>query len=66
MCDVEDRLAGIVEGLVAFFGRGIRADVDVLAADADLLAVGFVDDTVDFFQPVRVGDDLVAGDEILI
>jgi len=36
-----------------------------LSTNADLLAVDFVDGTVDFLDVVRVGDDLVTGDDVL-
>lgn len=63
--NVEHGLGRIVEALVSFFGGRVGSDVDVLAADGDLLAVGFVGDAVDFLEAVRVGDDFVAGDEVL-
>ena len=64
--DVEDHLSVVVDGFLAFFGRRVGADVDALAADRDLLAVGFVCDAVDLLESVRVGDDLVAGDDVLL
>lgn len=64
--DVQDRLRVVVESILAFFGRGVGANVDVFAADGDLLAVGFVGDAVDQFEPVRVGDDFVARDNVLV
>ncbi len=36
-----------------------------LTTDVDLLAVGLVDDTVNLLEIVRVGDDLVVGEDIL-
>jgi hypothetical protein len=36
-----------------------------LAADSDLGAVGLVDDAVNLLEIVRVGDDLVTGEDIL-
>ena len=36
-----------------------------LAADADLLAVDLVCDAVDLLEVVRVGDDLVVGEDVL-
>ena len=36
-----------------------------LTTDVDLLAVGLVDDTVNLLEIVRVGDDLVTGEDIL-
>lgn len=38
---------------------------NVVATNGDLLAVGLVCDTVDFLEVVRVGEDLVAGDNVL-
>ena len=64
--DVEDGLRGIVKRLLAFFGRRVGANVDALVSNADLLAVGFVGNAVDLLEPVRVGDDLVAGDDVLL
>jgi len=64
--DVEDHLGVVVDGFLAFLGRWVGADVDALAAHRDLLAVGFVRDAVDLLEAVRVGDDLVAGDDVLL
>lgn len=36
-----------------------------LTTNADLLAVGLVDNTVDLLDVVGVGDDLVLGDDVL-
>ena len=66
MSDIEDGLGGIIKGLLAFFGGRVGANVDGLAANGYPLAVGFVDDAVNLFEVVRVGDDFVAGDEVLI
>jgi hypothetical protein len=47
--------------------RGRKRDerTNVVHAQGDLLAVGFVDGAIDLLQVVRVGDDLVIGDEVL-
>ena len=66
MGDIEDCLGGIVERFLTLFGGRVGTDVDGLATDGDLLAVGFVDDAVNLFEVVRVGDDFVAGDEVLV
>ena len=36
-----------------------------LTTDGDLLAVGLVDGTVNLLEIVRVGDELVTGDDVL-
>lgn len=66
MRDIEDGLGGIVEGLLAFFSGRVGANVDGLSTDGDPLTVGFVDDAVNLFEVVRVGDDFVAGDKVLV
>lgn len=58
-------LLGVVDILASFFGRGVGARVERLAADGDLGAVGLVDDTVDLLEVVGVRDQLVAGDDVL-
>ena len=63
--DVDDLLGGIVDVVAGFFRGGVGTDVDGLAADGDLLAVGFVDGAVDFLDAVGVGDELVAGEDVL-
>lgn len=63
--NVDDSLLGVVDIVAAFLSRGVCANVDVVASDGDLLAVGLVDSAVDFLEVVGVGDDLVAGDEVL-
>jgi hypothetical protein len=48
--------------------RGVSAGggrTNVTDANGDLPAVGLVGDTIDLFQVVRVGDDLVTGDDVL-
>lgn len=44
-------------------GDSVRTDLD--GALSDHGAVGLVDDAIDLLEIVRVGDDLVAGDEVL-
>ena len=58
---------GVVVGafITAILGRRVRANVDVLATDGDLSAVGLVGDAVDFLEVVGVGDQLIAGDDVL-
>jgi hypothetical protein len=64
--NVEHGLLGVLEVVSAtILSRGVGADVDVLAADSDLLAIGLVDGAVDFLEVVGVGDDLVIGDDVL-
>ena len=48
-----------------FFGRRVGANVDVVGALCDLSAVDFVDDVINIFEVVGVGDDFVAGYDIL-
>lgn len=55
--DIDDLLLGVVDVVTAaVFGGGVGTDVDAVAADGDLCAVGFVDGAVDFFDVVGVGD----------
>ena len=63
--DINDGLGGVIGTLIGLLSRGVGANVDVVVADGDLLAVGLVGDAVDLLEVVRVGDDLVAGDEVL-
>jgi len=39
---------------------------ETLSTNADLLAVDFVDGAVNLLDVVRVRDDLVAGDDVLV
>ena len=48
-----------------FFGRRVGANVNVFGALCDLSAVDFVDDVVNFLEVVGVGDNFVAGYNIL-
>lgn len=63
--DVNDGLRRVIAALLGFFGGGVGADVDIVVADGDLLAVGFVDGAVDLFEFIGVGDQLVAGEDVL-
>lgn len=65
MDDVNDGLGGILEILAALLSGRVGANVDVVTTDGDLLAVGLVRDAVDLLEVVRIGDDLVIGDEVL-
>jgi hypothetical protein len=63
---INDLLFLIVDTLfLASFGRWVATNVKTLTTDANLLAVGFVCYSVNLFEVVRVGDDLVVGDEVL-
>jgi hypothetical protein len=63
--DIDDGDSGVLEFLLGFFGRSIGANINVVVANRDLLAVGLVYNTVNLFEVVRVGDDLVVGEEVL-
>lgn len=65
--DVDDGLDAVVRACVRVLTLGgcVAAHVEGLAADGDLPAIGLVGDAVDFFEVVRVGDDLVAGENVL-
>lgn len=63
--DIDDLFAGVVETLFCFLGRGICANVKVLAASGDFLAVDFVYRTLLLDQIVGVGDNLIASDDVL-
>jgi hypothetical protein len=53
--------------LLCFFCGGVGAlEHEVVAADFDGFAVGFVDDAVDFFEVVNVADDFVVGEDVLL
>jgi len=66
MGDIEHCLGGIVERFLTLFGGRVGTDVDGLATDGDLLAVGFVGNVVNLFEVVRVRDDFVAGEKVLV
>ena len=63
--NINDLLRPLLERLLLFFGRRVCANVDIVSALCDLSAVDFIDDVVDFFESVGVGDDLVAGYNVL-
>lgn len=63
---IDDLFGPFLERLLLIFGRRVCANVDVVSALCDLSAVDFVDNVVDIFEVVGVGDDLVAGNDILV
>lgn len=64
--NVDDGLLALVSAiLVAALGGGVGASVESLTTDGDLGAVGLVNDAVDELQVVRVGDELIAADNVL-
>jgi hypothetical protein len=63
--DVNDRLRLVVHGFFAVLGRRIAADIEGLAANGNLFAIGLVDGTINLLEVIRVGDDLVVGDDVL-
>jgi len=63
--DIDDLLRRIFGGLLTLLSGRVAANVEALASDGDLLAVGLVDGAVDFLEVVRVGDQLIAGDDVL-
>lgn len=57
---------GLVLGIVSrVLGGSVGSNVDVANANADLLAVGLVDDIVDQLDVVGVGDELITSDDVL-
>lgn len=52
-------------GCVLCWNEVSGALTEGLASNGDLGAVGLVDDTVNLLEVVRVGDDLVTGEDIL-
>ena len=48
-----------------FFGRRVSANVDIVGALCDHPTINFVDDVVDIFEIVGIGDDFIAGDNVL-
>lgn len=63
--DVDLGLLLVIGILVTTLGGGVGAGVEGLTTDGDLGAVGLVDDTADGLKVVRVGDELVAADNVL-
>lgn len=63
--DIDLGLLLVVGLLVAALGGSVGASVESLTTDGDLAAVGLVGDTVNLSEVVRVGDELVTGDDVL-
>ena len=63
--NVVDLERGVLEGLLALLGGGVGANVDLDGALLNHGAVDLVGDAIDLLEIVRVGDDLVAGDDVL-
>ena len=63
--DINDLLGLVLSVVAALFSGGVGANVDTLTTDGNLLAVGFVDGAFDLLDVVGVGDQLVAGDDVL-
>jgi hypothetical protein len=55
----------VVGILVAALGGGVGASIEGLTTNGDLGAVGLVGNTVNLLEVVRVGDELVTGDDVL-
>ena len=67
MGDIKDSLGSIFDTLFfSTFSRRVAADIEGLSSNRDLLAVGFVGNTVDFLEVIAVRDDLVTGEEVLM
>ena len=65
MDDIDLGLLLVVGLLLAALGGSVGASVEGLTTDGDLAAVGLVGDTVNLNEVVRVGDELVTGDDVL-
>jgi len=63
--DIDDGLGTVLNTFVGLLGGRVGADVEVLGTEGDLLAVGLVNGAADLLEVVRVGDELVAGDDVL-
>jgi len=63
--DIDNSDSSVLEVLTSFFGRGVGANIDVVVANCDLLAISFVDDTVNLLEVVGVGDNLVVSEDVL-
>jgi hypothetical protein len=63
--DIKDRLCLVLYSFFTVLGRRVAADVEGLATNGNLLAVGLVDSAVDLLEVVGVGDDLIVGDDVL-
>jgi hypothetical protein len=55
----------VVGILVTALGGSVGTSVEGLTTDGDLGAVSLVGHTVNLLEVVRVGDELVAGDDVL-
>lgn len=63
--NVDDLRCSILDRFLLFFGRRVSANVDIVSALCDLSAIDFVDNVVDIYEFVGIGDDFVAGYNIL-
>ena len=59
-------LLGVFDIVSAFLGRSVGTSIEGLTTDSDLGAVGLVDNAVDLLEVVRVRDELVVGDDVLL
>jgi len=63
--NIDDGLGTVLNTFVGLLGGRVGADVEVLGTEGYLLAVGLVNGAADLLEVVRVGDELVAGDDVL-
>jgi hypothetical protein len=63
--DIKDGLSAILGVLCSLLGGSVGASVDLDGAEGDVAAVGLVDGTVNLLEIERVGNELVAGDDVL-
>lgn len=63
--NIDNGLRSVLDLFASFFSRSVGANVDVVGADGDSRAVGFVNNTVNLLEVVGVGDDLVVGEDVL-
>lgn len=63
--DIDLGLLAVIGLLIAALGGSVGAGVEGLTTDGDLGAVGLEGNTVDLLEVVRVGDELVAADDVL-
>jgi hypothetical protein len=64
--DVVDLDFRVLEGLLGLLGGRVGTGVNLNGALGDHGAVGLVDDAIDLLEVVRVRDDLVIGDNVLV
>jgi hypothetical protein len=65
--NIQDHLSLVLDAvIVSSLGGWVPSHIIGLAPNRYLLAVGFVDDVVEKFGAVGVGDDLVASDNVLV